>query len=144
MERCETGIYLGRYTGNAKNPKHKGEYFFKTYLDEQDASKELEGKTVRLVNAELHEEWKRRAGCIWYGREEMCLRQQGDTFGGDSGEGRCGSCINCQKCVHSKPPSISRMTMPYLRQLGYIEKYQMTDGKDGRRPWDNLLEKSTK
>ena len=141
MQRCETRIYLGRYTGNRKGIP---EYFYKTYLDEQDACDKLEGKTIRRVNAEMHEEWKRRAECIWYEREEVCLRQQDDTFGGDAGEGRCGSCVNCQKCVHSKPPSVSRMTIPYLRQLGYAERYQETDGKDGRRTWDNLLEKSTR
>ena len=141
MQRCETRIYLGRYTGNRKGiPEH----FYKTYLDEQDACDKLKGKTVRQVNSEMHEEWKRRAECIWYGREEECLRQQSDTFGGDNGEGRCGSCVKGQKCVHRKPPSISRMTIPYLRQLGYIERYLRTDGKDGKRPWDNLLEKSIK
>ena len=168
-KRCTTKIYMGKFGGVDKNYSPEKEYFFRIYLDEQHTNNSLAGKTVRLVNAEMHEEWKQREKCHWYGKEGVCILHKSDQFGGDSGEGRCGRCTpgcphgpprcdiakysdpptcipnpGCATCVHRTPPSISGMTMPYLRQLGYMEKYQKTDGKDGKRIWDNLLERSIK
>ena len=147
MAKCEAKYLMGRYKGNAQNPKYESEYFYKEYLSERDKAGTLQGKTVRRVNAELHDEWKRKNNCNWYGwyaLEGACLKQQNDRLGGDGGEGRCGNCINCQKCLHGTPPSISKMTIPFLKDLGYVEKYQRTDGRDGKRIWDNLLERSIK
>ena len=140
MPKCRTKHLMARYKGGSENPQHESEYFYKKYLSEQDKADNLEGKAVRRVNVELHDAWKRKNKCNWL--DTPCLKQQYDELGGDSGEGRCGHCVNCQKCLHGMPPSISRLTLPFLKELGYIEWYQKTDGKDGRRLWDNLLEKS--
>ena len=86
-------------------------YFLRRYLDEQDASDALTGKTLVEVNAEISEAYMRQARLS-------------------------GACAGKANCVHSKTP-VHMDTMDHLKRLGYVEVYRETPGHG----WRSLLSK---